>query len=126
MIKRKLKKCAGRDHIAVIFAKGLCIDCWRVRYKNPIPKVSNSHLKTLEQYRPKRLAYLEKNPICQLRLSECTREATCIHHTKGKHSIELYLDEKFWMASCVRCNGKVEEIGEKAYELGLKIRHNKM
>lgn len=57
-------------------------------------------------------------------LDQCTYYSTVIHHKKGKHSAALYLDEKFWIASCVSCNNKVETIGAKAYELGLKLKHN--
>lgn len=124
MIARKLKKCKGGDHKAYLFSGGYCKNCWNSRNAKPIKKVSNTRAITLELYRPKRLKFLEENPLCQLKLSECTREATCIHHVKGKHSEELYLDEKFWLGSCIRCNGQVEEIGDKAYELGLKIKHN--
>lgn len=62
--------------------------------------------------------------MCELKLEGCTRIGVCIHHKKGKHSKSIYLDEIYWMSSCVFCNGRVEELGEEAYQLGLKIRHN--
>ena len=80
--------------------------------------------KTLEEYNPIRKEFLEERPFCEVKLDGCTNYSTCIHHKKSKHSKELYLDSSFWMASCISCNNKIENLGLKAYELGLKIRHN--
>ena len=108
-----------------IFGKGLCSFCYS-KTKKKIKQISEHHKKTLDEYSPKRKVFLEERPYCELKLNGCTHFATCVHHKKGKHSKQLYLDEKFWMASCINCNRVVEEIGEKAYELGLKIKHNSM
>lgn len=118
----KRKKCSKCDY--PIFSKGLCKWHWNIEFGKPIKKVSKSHQKTLNAYSPERKKFLEANPYCQLKLDTCTYYATCVHHKKAKHSKELYLDVEYWMASCIACNGRVEEIGEKAYELGLKIKHN--
>lgn len=107
-----------------VFSKGLCQYCWKIKFGKPIKKVSASMQKTLDEYKPERKEFLEANPFCQVRLEGCTNYSTCIHHMKSKYSKELYLDKKFWMASCIKCNGRIEEIGAKAYELGLKIKHN--
>lgn len=124
MIKRKKKLCIDCNEYKILFGKSLCQSCYNIQFKKPIKKVSEKHQQTLDEYKPKRLAFLKKRPNCELKLDVCTRKATCIHHKKGKHSKELYLDENYWMASCISCNGRVEEIGEKAYQLGLKIKHN--
>ena len=123
MIKRKLKQCKDCCEMKYIFGKGLCDYCYKSKQKK-IKPISESHKKTLDEYSPKRKVFLEERPYCELKLKGCTHFATCVHHKKGKHSKQLYLDEKFWMASCINCNRVVEEIGEKAYELGLKIKHN--
>jgi hypothetical protein len=87
--------------------------------------VSEKRKKTLSVYSPQKREYLKKNPFCKLQLSNCTHEATVIHHLKGKSSEELYLDEKYWMPSCSNCNLDVESY-PLAYEKGLKIRRNQI
>ena len=123
MIPRKKKICEGCGNEKYIFGKGLCDYCYKSKQKK-IKQISEHHKKTLDEYSPKRKVFLEKRKYCELKLNGCTHLSTCVHHKKGKHSKQLYLDEKFWMASCINCNRVVEEIGEKAYELGLKIKHN--
>ena len=124
-IERKKKLCKGEcASMQYLFSKGMCKSCWSKVYKKPIKQVSESYQGILDEYRPKRKAFLENRPMCELKLKGCTRVAECIHHVKGKVSKALYLDETFWMASCIMCNGTVETIGQLAYELGLKIRHN--
>ena len=90
----------------------------------PIKKISDSMKETLKEYAPKRIEFLKANPICKLRLNDCTIDATTIEHRKGKATRELYLDEKYWWPSCLSCNQKVETLGKLAYERGLKIKHN--
>lgn len=124
MIKRKKKQCIDCGEFKIIFGKNFCQTCYRFNTAKPINKVSEKHGQTLKEYSPKRKIFLKERPLCELKLEGCTYNSTCIHHKKGKHSKELYLDEKYWMASCITCNRVVEEIGGKAYELGLKIKHN--
>ena len=124
-IPQKKKLCKGEcNSMQYLFSKGMCKSCWARLHKKPINPISKSQQNILDEYRPKRKAFLEIRPMCELKLKGCTRLSECIHHMKSKHSKEIYLDEKFWMASCVLCNGTVETLGELAYELGLKIRHN--
>ena len=125
MIPRKKKICKGEcGEMQYLFSKGMCKSCWAKLHKKPMKHISKSYASILDEYRPKRKAFIENRQMCELKLKGCTHFATCVHHKKGKHSKKLYLDEKFWMASCINCNRVVEEIGEKAYELGLKVRHN--
>lgn len=123
MITRKKKECAKCGEQRFIFGKKLCQSCYRTIQK-PIKKVSENYEKLLKQYRPLRKDFLEKNKNCQLRLGNCTGASTVVHHLAGKSTPELYLDVRLWMASCSNCNIEVERIGEKAYELGIKIRRS--
>ena len=124
-IERKKKLCQGEcGEMQYLFSNGMCKSCWAKLHKKPIKHISKSYQNILDEYRPKRKAFLEIRPMCELKLKGCTGESECVHHVKGKVGKALYLNEKFWMASCVICNGTVETIGELAYELGLKIRHN--
>lgn len=126
----KKKKCKTCKKETYIFSKGNCKPCANKGYlkksldnpkpKTPIKKISAKYKAILAEYKPLRKEFLEKNPICQLRLSTCTHKAEVIHHTQGKDSRELYLDTTKWLASCSNCNLEVERIGEKAYELKLK------
>lgn len=117
------KKCLDCNK-PYVFSKGLCQSCWKIKFGKPIKKVSNSMQETLDEYRPIRKEFLESRPFCEVKLKGCTNYSTCVHHMKSKHSKELYLDKKYWMASCTKCNLKAETIGAQAYELGIKIRHN--
>lgn len=91
----------------------------------PIKQVSEKREQLYKKYKPLRSAFLKANPLCQLRLLNCTGKSQYIHHKKGKSSEELYLDEKFWMASCSNCNLDVESY-PLAYEKGLKIHRNQI
>lgn len=124
MIKPKAKICGGCSQMKVLFSKGLCKVCWAKLHQKPINKVSKKYKQTLKEYKPIRKKFLEERPFCEMNLEGCTKTSVCIHHKKGKHSKALYLDPKYFMASCINCNRKVEEIGETAYQLGFKIRHN--
>ena len=124
-IERKKKLCKGEcDSMQYLFSKGMCKSCWARLHKKPMKAISKSHQNILDEYRPKRKAFLEIRPMCELKLKGCTGKSECIHHMKSKHGKKMYLDENFWMPSCILCNGTVETLGELAYELGLKIRHN--
>lgn len=124
-IERKKKLCQGEcDSMQYLFSKGMCKSCWAKLHKKPMNPMSEKHKKTIEEYKPIRKKFLEENPVCELKLKGCTGKSECVHHVKGKVGKALYLNDEFWMASCIICNGTVETIGELAYELGLKIRHN--
>lgn len=109
-----------------VFSKNLCRICWLMKFGKPPNKISDNHRVTLDEYSEERKVFLENNPVCGANgiLEGCTYYATVIHHKKGKHSKKMYLNKKYWMASCVSCNGNIETIGQKAYDLGLRIRHN--
>ena len=112
MIKRKLKQCKDCGEMKYIFGKGLCNFCYS-KTKKKIKQISEHHKKTIDEYSPKRKVFLENLIYCELKLKGCTHFATCVHQKKGKQSKQLYLDEKFWMASCINCNRVVEKKKKK-------------
>lgn len=120
----KSKKVCLNCNKPFIFSKGLCKFCWKIKFGKPIKQISDKHSETLSEYKPIRKEFLEDRPFCEVKLDGCTYYSTCIHHRKSKHSKELYLDVNYWMASCISCNNKIETIGQKAYDLGLKIKRN--
>lgn len=122
---RKKKECKTCGRLDFIFSKGRCRGCAQKDY-GQIKKVSQSGKKIRSEYVPKMKEFISKNKMCQVQLPGCTRYAQGVHHKKGKATKDLYLDESYWMASCNFCNLRIEEIGERAYELGLKIRRNQI
>lgn len=127
-----MKICKTKGCVFPVFSKGFCryhTPKKPIKKKNPvqlkrikITHISDRHKETLSLYKKVRLDFLNKNKRCMLKLSTCTGAAVCVHHMKGKDSREDYLDVKNFMASCINCNNEVERIGQKAYDLGLKIR----
>jgi len=76
----------------------------------------------IDEYSPKRKAFLELKPFCEARLKNCQGRATEIHHKAFKHSRELYLNENYWMAVCRSCHNKIHDMGKEAYEKGFLIK----
>lgn len=58
---------------------------------------------------------------CKISAPGCTGMAQGIHHKKGKSSIELLLDERFWIQSCNNCNTWVELYPAEAEKKGFKL-----
>lgn len=65
--------------------------------------------------------YLSKpeNLVCKIQSPNCTKLATCVHHTAGRTGQQLK-NEADWMPSCEACNGYVEENDAWARENGFK------
>ena len=63
--------------------------------------------------------FLAKHPKCEIGSPNCTKDATCIHHTEGRLPSKV-LDQTTWKASCYPCNLWVEENDATARELGHK------
>lgn len=80
-------------------------------------------------YEPKARAHRHKIGHCEvcpvLRKAgfevSCSGEAECIHHVKGKATIELLLDENWWLCSCFWGNNWIEANSDVAKLLKLKV-----
>ncbi len=91
----------------------------------PIPKRSYKMKKIIPELKKKYKAFLATHEACELKMNGCTQKAEVIHHTKGRIG-ELLMNEKYWMASCMFCNGAVESNDKQAREKGLKLsKHTK-
>ena len=74
-----------------------------------------------KEYAPKAKAFREANPECKINSPVCIRETQCVHHMRGKDSIEDLLDDEFWMPSCFPCNTWVEQNDGIARAKGFKL-----
>lgn len=84
------------------------------RYR--IPNRSKSMKEKMKEYKPLVKSFLEKHPLCEIKSPECTVVAVCVHHTKRRGS--NLMNEKYFKASCARCNIWVEEHPKEAFEMG--------
>lgn len=119
------KKCLYVSCDFFVFAKGFCRkhqacrDDKKSTIKRESPKRAQINRKL---YTPNARLYLQQNPLCQIKIENvCTIYSQGVHHIKGKKSIELLLDERFWMASCNACNLFLETHSAEAKNLGFKL-----
>lgn len=73
------------------------------------------------EYKPLARGYMLEHPFCEIRLPGCTGAAEGIHHTKGKATIELLLDVRFFKSACNHCNTDLERKDAEARRRGLKL-----
>jgi hypothetical protein len=109
-----------------------------IKRRKPIRRVSKKRASAMVEYRRRRLAFLEKHPLCQVWLLEtfdncrplqelewmyknqggvgCPK-ATEIHHTKKPKATYLN-DESTWLAVCREMHDKIESNKSWAREKG--------
>ena len=94
-----------------------------VRNQKPIPKVGEKEKKVKARLKKAYPAYLEEHPICNIQSRVCSYAATCVNHTRGRGANVENQDD--WEASCVPCNGYIEEHHAEYAKLGhKKSRHS--
>ena len=97
----------------------------KVKAAKAIPKESKKMTSVKAELKKLYTIFLSKRTRCEIKSPECTGKATVIHHVKGRGKDNL-MNESTWMASCVRCNGWVEENHAEAVKMGAKqSRHKK-
>lgn len=90
-----------------------------------IKKVSEKRKEENKIYSFRRRLFLAARPRCEIQSPVCTYKATVIHHKKGREG-DLFLDERFWAASCEQCNLYVEVHDKWARENCYKLsKHTK-
>jgi hypothetical protein len=72
------------------------------------------------EYQKESKKFRQDNPECAIRSPVCIGETQGVHHKKGKASVELLMDKRFWLPSCNPCNTYVEEHDAWARENGFK------
>lgn len=86
--------------------------------KTKVNPISKTRCKESKIYALKRIAFLTQHTECEIKGSNCTSKATTIEHSMGRkgyaddwardNNISLYLDERYWKASCHNCNLELE------------------
>lgn len=71
---------------------------------NPVSEKLAANLKV---YKTVREEFLARHPICQAKISGCTKEAVQIHHKKGRIG-ELLTDNRYFLAVCHNCHHHIE------------------
>jgi len=131
MINQKKKICNNCNTEQFIWKndKGsrYCKNCW-FKSKEPDSKplkfkpinVKSKKMIVLDQaYTQLRKSFMEKNPMCQAALANCSRNSTDVHHMKGRG--ENYLVVSTWLSVCRSCHTYIEEHPLEAKELGYSI-----
>jgi hypothetical protein len=91
------------------------------RYK--IAQYSKKRQAANSEYAEKSRPFWKDLP-CQIKSPVCTGMAQGVHHRKGKATIKLLLDKRYWMRACNQCNSYVESHHEWAARLGFKLSRN--
>jgi hypothetical protein len=88
----------------------------------PIKKVSSKMSVQLTIYTRLRIKYLEKYPLCNAALPQCTLQSTDIHHKKGRG---VYLnDPTTWLSVCRSCHDWIETHPQEAIKMNYTINKN--
>lgn len=120
----KLKICTECNQEKVIWKSvgkrdKYCKQCWyNVEKPKSIAPVSKKMQVTLDEYGKKRKAYLALHSTCQAGLTECTGQATEIHHKAGKIG-ENYTKISNFLAVCRNCHNYIELNPDDAKSMGL-------
>ena len=93
--------------------------------KHTIPKATVKRLKQLKEYSELRVEFLYNNRICVGSgiIKGCTKNATEIHHKRGKIG-ELLIDVNNFAAICRNCHEWITENSKEAIELNLSEKRN--
>lgn len=109
---------------------GKCATCSRAERKEAerakrvkmvvkeIRKVSPKMAFALSEYNKKRKVFLADFWTCKCCQS---KTATEIHHKKGRATIELLLDEQYWLPVCRTCHHRIELNPPWAKEKGYSL-----
>jgi hypothetical protein len=82
-----------------------------------IKPFSDKHLEKMKEYRRVRDFYMADHPKCEAQLEGCTKEATDLHHSRGRG--QFLCDTRYFKALCRHCHRFVEENPLEAKERGL-------
>ncbi|ACU61308.1 hypothetical protein [Chitinophaga pinensis] len=89
-----------------------------------IQQYSKKRQRANREYFPKSRLFWEGKQ-CVIRAPGCTGAAQCVNHRKGKSSIDLLLDERYWEPACFHCNNYIEDHHQWGADRGHKLSRNK-
>lgn len=99
----------------------LCRRIKVVKKRKPIAKFSKKRITVNGQYSIDSRVFRALNPFCAIKSPVCTHRTQGVHHLKGKATIELLMNKKWWLSACNPCNDYVEANSAWAYENGFKL-----
>jgi len=128
----KTKLCKGCNKQKVIWknigGNRYCKYCWgKIQLKSkptnfkklkPISFSSSKRIKETKEYSKLREIYLNTHPMCEAAVSNCSLNASEIHHIKGRNSNYLLCNE--WIAVCRNCHDWIELHPKEATEMGYR------
>lgn len=133
-MERKLKICIQCQEKKYLFAKKMCLDCYKknnpekfqlkknlgsslknITSQKKIEKVSKTQKKRLEKYNSLRIEYLNNHVICECC---CKNKSTEIHHKAGRTGENLF---KHFLAVCRTCHEFIENNPQWAKENNFSI-----
>lgn len=85
-----------------------------------IRKQSKKRAVQNREYSKLRKEYLEGHPICEVRLGNCTNQATNIHHQRGRIG-DLLTDTTYFLACCFSCHQWIENNPTESKKRGYSI-----
>ena len=102
--------------------KKYCKYCWQKLKSTIKPQYvssfSSKRLKETKEYTKLRKIYLNKHPMCEAAVNNCSLKATEIHHVKGRGTNYLFCDS--WLSVCRNCHDWIENNPKEATELGFR------
>lgn len=87
--------------------------------RTPLKPVSAKRRVEAAVYRVQRLAFLTERPRCEFPLG-CTERSTTVHHLRGRTG-DLFLDERWWKASCLDHNAWCEDNPAESDRIGWRL-----
>lgn len=85
-----------------------------------INKFSDNRAKENKVYLTLRKVYLENHKVCEIGVKGCRREATTVHHGKGRIG-KLLTDIRYFVAACGNCHVWCEANVNEAKEMGVSV-----
>lgn len=106
-----------------IFHQGYAKGSTTVKPPTP-PKKESEHIKSVKAELKKMYpVFLAQRTKCEINSPNCTKKATCVHHTQGRGKNEV-LNVGTWKASCEPCNLWCETNHAEAAAKGFKKRRH--
>lgn len=115
----KSKTCIYKSCNNPVWSKGRCkwhpLEKPAPQKRSKLSPVGDKRLEELKEYRRRRRAFLQANPVCKV--DGCSNKATDVHHMAGRVG-RFFLATAYWLAACRWCHRKIEENPAWAKENG--------